>query len=100
MGLAASAGVLLALLTVGGASGAPASTIIATFDTHGTYTWTVPTGVGKVIIDVYGAAGGNVSDGSTLIARGGLGGAGRPRGGRQKMDVLAEVEAAPGCLTS
>jgi len=74
MAIAASAGVLVALLTVGGASGAPASTVLATFDTPGTYTWTVPTGVRTVIIDVYGAAGGNVSDGNTLIARGGLGG--------------------------
>jgi hypothetical protein len=62
-------------LAVGGASGArSSSTLLATFATPGTYSWTVPTGITKIAFDVFGAAGGNVSDGSTLMAVGGGGG--------------------------
>ena len=67
--------VAVGLFSAGGASGAGStSTILATFNTHGTYTWTVPTGITKISFDVFGASGGNVANGPTLIAAGGKGG--------------------------
>jgi hypothetical protein len=76
-GLAALAVVLFALLTGGRAGGAPADTVLATFNVPGTYAWTVPTGVRKVIFDVYGASGGNIMGGDFLLAAGGAGGEAR-----------------------
>ena len=66
----------MALLTVGGASGASttietAGTTIKTFSTPGTYRWTVPTGVTRVTFDVFGASGGNVVSGLSVVALGG-----------------------------
>jgi len=62
-------------LAVGGASGArTSSTLLATFNTQGTYAWTVPVGITRISFDVFGASGGNVADGQTLIAAGGQGG--------------------------
>jgi Glycine rich protein len=48
--------------------------VLATFNSAGSYTWTVPSLVKRVTFDVYGASGGNVVDGSTLLATGGRGG--------------------------
>ncbi len=47
---------------------------LATFTTPGARIWTVPAGVTKVTFSVYGASGGEVADGQTLIAVGGAGG--------------------------
>jgi hypothetical protein len=69
---------VLALPTVGGASGARATaTVLATYGTAGTYTWKVPSGVSKVTFEVFGASGGNVANGSVLLAVGGPGGEAR-----------------------
>jgi hypothetical protein len=75
--LAAVASGLVVVLGTGGASGAPAtSTTLATFAKHGIYSWAVPAGVSSVTLRVFGAAGGNVVNGSTLVAVGGRGGEG------------------------
>ena len=74
----------MALLTVGGASGASttietAGTTIKTFSTPGTYRWTVPTGVPRVTFDVFGASGGNVVSRLSVVAMGGTCGEARRR---------------------
>jgi hypothetical protein len=74
--IAAVAATSVALLTVGGASGSTTS-VVKTFGTPGTYTWKVPTGVTRVTFDVFGASGGNLSSGGTLIVLGGRGGEAR-----------------------
>src|SRR2546421_55579 len=46
------------LFTPGAASAAKPGTTLATFDTPGAYTWTVPHGVKQARFDIFGAAGG------------------------------------------
>jgi hypothetical protein len=53
--------------------------VLATFATHGTYAWTVPTGTTTVTFTVFGASGGDVSDGTILLSKGGPGGEARGR---------------------
>jgi hypothetical protein len=65
-----------ALVTVGDAN---AKGVLATFQTPGTFTWTVPAGVDQVRFDVYGAAGGAGGGNQALTGElptdpGGLGG--------------------------
>jgi hypothetical protein len=77
VGLAATgvAVAVIGLLAVGGARGARStSTLLATFNVAGTYSWTVPVGITKISFDVFGASGGNVADGQILINKGGPGG--------------------------
>jgi len=63
-----------ALLTVGGAS-AKDEVVVATFDTPGKFSWTVPTGVDRITFDVYGAAGGGgPGEFGVVTGPGGLGG--------------------------
>src|SRR5262249_590182 len=69
---------LVPLQPARGADGSPTpNAVLATFNAHGSYTWKVPAGVKKVIIDVYGASGGNFVNGSVLIRLGGVGGEAR-----------------------
>jgi hypothetical protein len=78
VGVAAVTAISVALLTVGGARGASEpNAVLATFDVPGTYSWTVPTGVRRVIFDVYGASGGNIMGGDFVLAAGGAGGEAR-----------------------
>jgi hypothetical protein len=49
------------------------TTVLATFDTPGVYTWTVPPKVKTVTFDVFGASGGNVVVGNVFVATGGAG---------------------------
>jgi Glycine rich protein len=78
LGVALVAGAVL--LAAGVAGAAPAARTLATFNTPGTYTWTVPSRVFSVTLDVWGAYGGNSEDHSSipgaivLIAPGGAGG--------------------------
>jgi hypothetical protein len=51
--------------------------LLATFDQLGYYSWSVPAGVTTVTFDVYGAAGGNATNGPVLLAKGGPGGEAR-----------------------
>jgi hypothetical protein len=70
--------VVAAVVAVGAATGArQAETVLAMFSTHGTYSWTVPSGVRKVTFDVFGASGGNVADGNIVVSVGGQGGEAR-----------------------
>ncbi len=79
-GAAVIGGLLVALLAVGGASGAPRTVpILATFTTAGTHTWTVPTGITTATFDVFGASGGNGVNGNVLITSGGAGGEAKGR---------------------
>lgn len=72
---AVAAAVVAGFVLVGGAIGAStAETVLATFSTHGSYSWTVPAGVKKISFDVFGASGGNVADGKILVSEGGPGG--------------------------
>jgi hypothetical protein len=66
----------IGLITLGSTSTASASTL-ATFNTHGKYKWTVPSGVYKVTFDVFGASGGDVINANVLISGGGQGGEAR-----------------------
>jgi hypothetical protein len=92
-GIGASVGRLLAAATgtaavaallAGAGIAAKPPTILATFDTPGTYSWTVPSGVRSVTVDVFGAEGGSVVDDSVppgiLVSRGGFGGQARGSG--------------------
>jgi hypothetical protein len=83
--LALSAGAVAAAgLVAGAGTAAKPPTILATFDTPGTYTWTVPGKVSTVTFDVFGAEGGSVVDDSippgVLVTRGGFGGQARVSG--------------------
>src|SRR5436190_1802881 len=60
------------LFAAPGASAAKPGSTLTTFDTPGTYTWTVPHGVKQATIDLFGAQGG--SDGVQLGSPGGKGG--------------------------
>jgi hypothetical protein len=78
-------GAAIAVLVVGAgsqvagrASAAPGpAAVLATFSTPGYYSWTVPAGIKQVVIDAYGASGGNVSNGAILVSVGGTGGEAR-----------------------
>src|SRR5262249_22304050 len=64
-----------AVLAAGGASGSrSSSTLLATFSTPGTYSWTVPAGVTKGTFDVFGASGGHGTQFPPLVPAGGPGG--------------------------
>src|SRR4051812_40213945 len=63
---------LLAVLALGRAGEARATgTLLATFNTRGTYLWTVPAGVHQVTFDVFGASGGHAVTNSTVLGVGG-----------------------------
>ena len=73
--LAASAAIAgLALLPVGAANAAKSGSALASWTTPGTYAWTVPNGIKKIHIDLFGAAGGDASGPGAPTAAGGLGG--------------------------
>ena len=61
---------ILAALAI--SASAHATTV--TFGTPGTYDWTVPPGITKVTFDVYGAGGGNGTNGAVISTNAGLGG--------------------------
>ena len=63
--------VTVVLLVSGAASAAKSGTTLATFNTHGTYSWKVPNGIKRVTFDVFGASGGNFP---SFGLSGGLGG--------------------------
>jgi hypothetical protein len=63
--------ILLASAIVGFAG---TSTVLATFTTPGTHIWTVPTSITSVTFHVFGASGGSVANGNTLVGSGGFGG--------------------------
>jgi Glycine rich protein len=75
--LAVAVGVAVAV-TVAGAGNAKAPTVLGTFSTPRTYSWTVPSKVKSLTFDVFGARGGPVVEDTmpfpTLIAAGGAGG--------------------------
>jgi hypothetical protein len=74
--IGAACAAMVALVALGSATPVSAGPL-ATFSTHGTYKWTVPSGVYKVTFDVYGASGGYVARSNTLISAGGPGGEAR-----------------------
>jgi hypothetical protein len=57
------------------------ATVLATFNTRGAYTWTVPTGVTRITFTVYGASGGDVTAllgrFTEIVSSGGAGGESR-----------------------
>jgi len=80
VGVVAAVALVVVSLAMGGAGGAGrASTVLATFDRAGFWTWKVPADVTSVNFDVFGASGGSVKDGNVLVARGGAGGEAKAR---------------------
>jgi hypothetical protein len=74
---------LVAGLMLANAGLTSANATLKTFSAHGSYKWTVPSGVEHVIFDVYGASGGNIVRSIhgelTILAYGGAGGEARGR---------------------
>jgi hypothetical protein len=73
VGVAMALTVALAVVTLGGPNSAEASSL-ARFDKAGKTKWTVPAGVHRITIDVYGASGGHYVADNTIQFTGGLGG--------------------------
>jgi hypothetical protein len=70
------AAALIATVALISLASAPTATAtkLATFNVAGTYKWIVPAGVNRVTFDVFGASGGYVASGNTIVSSGGVGG--------------------------